>query len=199
MDVAILAAILGAIAGAFIGFVGSLLVFGVTEFVTEKKEKRARNEKIASTHLLLRLEAQHNIDTLRQTWERVTQGTADAVSDEGESARRGARFAVEHLPAWQTLMWTSHAAFLDSALKQHEISALFELYASLEVITQIHRKMTYLREEHDVYNRDRGPIRDPDEVNSSEFRFSRALEVYYRDCEAIVVKTLDTGNPLGRS
>lgn len=125
-----------------IGLVGAILGWGLNAWTTWFQERRSEAQERQGVRELLRLESKQNIVALVDLWTKVFKeevnipGVGVLVGlgysqDEGDFDKRQ-RLALEPMPEFSFLMWTSQARLLAKALSTTEVERLSTLYSSLQ-------------------------------------------------------------------
>ena len=126
----------GAVLGALLGFVASLLTWWVQRRAQQHDDVKLAEQERARVRLLLREENEHNITSLKAFWRACTvDATLDQRAgynpDELEYEHR-LRLVHSPLPAWSTHFWETLGSAIPHALSDAEIRDTFALNAQLE-------------------------------------------------------------------
>jgi hypothetical protein len=194
-------AVWGSIRGAREGAKqGAEATRAVTQALAQESEKRQR----ASVRLLLRLEIDHNLASLRDL--RSELYTAAIRTPRGEAGDPenptvtwdyyARALVIVAMPAWTRQAWESMTALLSPALDPKEIEQANIFYGHLETISVIRDQLTVMASEK-PHMEDWGIGRGARSVRPTTFfEHSPGLA---RDFDNIVVALLATGNPISEA
>ena len=131
--------------GALLGFVASLLTWGVQWWTQRREDLKLSAQEQARVRLLLREENDHNVASLKAFWRTCTDSSSldpgiGYGPDEIEFEHR-LRLAQLPLPAWSTHFWETLGAAIPHALSETEIRETFALNAQLERFVQLRVKI----------------------------------------------------------
>ncbi len=197
--VAAIIAVVGSIIGAMLGArEGAKATLQATAAFSRQREEHER----ASVRLLLRLEIDHNLASLRDLRSEIF--TAAIRNPSGEAgdpenatltwdyyARALARVAM---PAWTRQAWDSMTALLSPALHPKEIERANHLYGQLETISGIRAQITAMANERPYMVETGIPgfgLRSVDPMTFYEYAPGLASEV-----DRIILALLASGNPI---
>ncbi|MBC8264298.1 MAG: hypothetical protein H8E47_09275 [Anaerolineales bacterium] len=188
-----------AIFGVIGTIIGTILGFMLSEWATRQREERTEKRQTRAIHTMLRLEIDQNLALLRDFWSKVNQVDESEQDPNLACLHLARRMVGLPVPHWCHTMWKSQTPLLVVALSEEEIKQVHDLHNRLDAIAAIHSKLSALRSEQREESRATGTKMDIMQTWAAIGRskeFSRNALGLWMECERIVRKVLDKGNPL---
>lgn len=181
---------------AIIGIAGTILGFALGEVAARIRDARQNKRQVQAVRAILRLEMQHNLQLLRELWQRVSPEGRPAGDD---STRRARAYELvgASMPAFQRDAIQSQLPLVSIALSESEIATVFSFYERYARLAAIRAYLTELLAEQKASLKLAAaptPENPGAPLVSAPF-YSRGPELY-EEAEQIVQAVLTAGNPL---
>lgn len=177
-----------------IGILGVVIGFVLNEGRAWARERKAEQRKNANVRTLVAIEAEHNLERLRESWQPLSD--YGERKDFGEPWPRPYAMALMLLkqpwPQWSRAVWDGQQPDLASALTDEQIRRAYRLYSRLQLLDSL--RSTVLRA-HDVYQATQNS-RQLERDGVAAIRLRRDIEELWPQFEQTTIEVLEAGNPL---
>lgn len=194
-----------AVVGGFFGLVAAGIGFGVNELVTRRSLMKAQKGQRQRVRTLLRLEIEQNLEFVQDLLDQSTQPQEGSAAADVEQ-----RLGLISLPAapWHRVAWEQLIAQLPDVVSESTIRNLFGFYSSLEIITQLQRRMSeqlpaQLALEYHAWKDQIGPEVQPFEaagdLSTRAHAFLSRTAADWHRAQTLLKELLENGNPLAEN
>lgn len=178
---------------AMIVIIGVIIGVLLDEIFIGVREKRKEKKQSKSVRTLISLEIDQNLSSLTEFWNKLTNGISSLAFRD--------QFVKMSIPNWSHNVWKSQTSFMPTALNEDEIKEIWNFHNQLNSITDIHTMLSYMKnktEKDGVYV---GTWPTPQELvartlSTSYSRFRGDAGIIWAECESVINKLLNHGNPL---
>jgi hypothetical protein len=190
----------GATLGIITTLIGGVFGFLLSEISTRRREVRQARALSESVRLILGLEIERNLDSVKTVWEAISGPAGDQTGDRRKIIL-AERWALTPSPPFSRDSFKAQLNLFPAALSTQKIRAVFHIYDSLSQLENFRAELiSALADQQSELSKFRqsqtAPGQAPGIVYAPRRPFDSKAEMNWDTIEKTLIELVKSGNPL---